>query len=110
MEVLAAFIREHSHEQWPLAEPGAETPKRTTRPDIQAAISVVGRRNTEHDRRPVDLYNAILVNADLDDADLAGAILIGANLKRAHLVGVILSGAKLHGIVGFAGGTPSSSA
>ena len=36
IEVLAAFIRDHSSEQWPLAEPGAKTPERATRPDVQA--------------------------------------------------------------------------
>ena len=36
MEVLAAFIREHSHEQWPPPRPGSEQQKRSTRPDIQA--------------------------------------------------------------------------
>jgi hypothetical protein len=36
MEVLAAFIREHSHEQWPPAKPGTRTtsadkaPRRTS--------------------------------------------------------------------------------
>lgn len=43
MEVLAAFIREHSGEQWQRAEAAAEPPERTTRPDVQAAIAVIGR-------------------------------------------------------------------
>ena len=30
LEVLAAFIREHSHEPWPPKEPGAKTPGRRT--------------------------------------------------------------------------------
>jgi hypothetical protein len=34
LEVLAAFVREHSHGQWPPKEPGAETPGRTTRPGV----------------------------------------------------------------------------
>ena len=50
MEVLAALIRDHSSEQWPPAEPGAETPERATRPDVQAAVTVIGRRNPRHDR------------------------------------------------------------
>jgi hypothetical protein len=40
MAVLAAFIREHSREQWPPAEPGAEPPERATRPHVQAAATV----------------------------------------------------------------------
>ena len=50
LEVLAAFIREHSHEPWPPKEPGAKTPGRTTRPDVQAAVAVVGRRIREPGR------------------------------------------------------------
>src|ERR1035438_600733 len=42
MEVLAAFIGEHSRVQWPVRGPGAEKREHTTRPDVQAAISVIG--------------------------------------------------------------------
>jgi hypothetical protein len=50
MAVLAAFIREHSREQWPLPEPGTKTVSRpTTRPDVQAALTVIGRRDVTHD-------------------------------------------------------------
>src|SRR5215471_816835 len=60
MAVLAAFIREHSREQWPPAEPGAEPPERTTRPDVQAAATVIGRRNTHHDGERINLNAAVL--------------------------------------------------
>jgi hypothetical protein len=58
MEVLAAFIREHSYDQWP--PPGArpDMPSRVTRPDLQAALTVIGRRNTAHDRQRINLDNA----------------------------------------------------
>src|SRR6476659_2465574 len=55
MEVLAAFIREHSRHRWPQAEPGAEPPMRATRPDVQAAITVIGRRNVGDDHQLVNL-------------------------------------------------------
>src|SRR5215813_6013516 len=55
MDVLAAFVREHSREQWPRAEPGAEPPRRATRPDVQAAVTVIGRRNRQHDQQLFDL-------------------------------------------------------
>ena len=45
MEVLAAFIRDHSREQWPPPSPAPRTPERSTRPDVQAAVTVVGRRD-----------------------------------------------------------------
>jgi hypothetical protein len=47
MEVLASFIREHSREPSPRPTPGADTPAHTTRPDVQAACTVIGRRNTK---------------------------------------------------------------
>jgi uncharacterized protein YjbI with pentapeptide repeats len=118
MEVLTAFIRERSLEQWPLPDAeGRELKRRTrpdmaavaitafsldpsvlsavpgpveqgwTRPDVQAAITVVGRRNQEHDISGNRL--------DLTGASLTGANLIEARLHRANLSGADLSGASL---------------
>ena len=43
MAVLTAFIREHSHEQWPVPERHTDpAAPRATRPDVQAALTVVG--------------------------------------------------------------------
>src|SRR5262249_49194272 len=44
MELLTAFIREESREPWP---PSAS--RRLTRPDIQVALLIIGRRNTHYD-------------------------------------------------------------
>lgn len=49
IEVLSAFIREHSHEQWPPPGPAGVVPERSTRPDIQASLTVVGRREPKRD-------------------------------------------------------------
>ena len=147
MEVLAAFIREHSPEQWPpptndeprpmkwragwrpnwsagpatyskAASPrtsGAHVPKRMTRPDVQAALTVIGRRNPKYDSMWINLRaavlpranliyanltNVVLTDADLTDAklssaDLSGAILIGTDFTRAVQIGADLSGAIL---------------
>jgi uncharacterized protein YjbI with pentapeptide repeats len=93
MEVLAAFIREHSREQWP---PTAdEAPGRGARPDIQAAVTVIGRRNPTHDRAHVDLFAANLAGTDLDRADLTGANLRRADLTGATLIDTVLTGALL---------------
>lgn len=95
MEVLAACIREHSPEQWPLVptgQPGAELPERTTRPDIQAALTVIGRRDTTHDRQPINL-----ADTNLTRANLAGANLTGAVVARAHLAHAVLDRANLRG-------------
>ena len=109
MEVVAAFIREHSREQWPPAtdRPGTDTPARTTRPDVEAAITVIGRRDTQRDRQRVNLTytnltranltDANLTDANLTDANLAVANLVGANLTVAHLGGAILTVAILTG-------------
>jgi hypothetical protein len=84
MEVLTAFIREHSS-GWVLhavETPDGPQPPETARPDIQTALSVIGRRNTKRDIRPVDLRSA-----DLRGADLSGLNLRGANLSRVNLAG-----------------------
>src|SRR5215472_1951069 len=85
MEVLAAFVREHSREQRPVAEPGTESPERSPRPDVQAALTVIGRRDAPHDSRPIDLSDVDLAGADLTRADLRGAHLTRADLTGADL-------------------------
>jgi hypothetical protein len=102
MEVLAAFVRDHSGEQWPPAEPSAEPPERTTRPDVQAAATVIGRRTAGYDSRPISVDGAHLTKADLAGADftrvtLKGTDLTGADLKEAILNGANLTGADLRG-------------
>ena len=83
MEVLSAFVREHSHEQRsPTPEPTDALPTRRTRPDVQAAVTVIGRRISRNDRERIDLSGALLSGALLADTDLAGAILSGADLWR----------------------------
>lgn len=100
MEVLSAFIREHSKEQWP--PPGTSQTARFTRPDIQAAITVIGRRNVKRDivGQPIDLYHAILIRANLRDANLSGANLSRADFTGAILVDADLSGATLTDVNG----------
>ena len=100
MEVLTAFIRVHSPEQWPAAGPATDfrptqipklgPPPRSTRPDVQAAVTVIGRRISRNDREGIDLGGAILIAAILTDADLRGAWLRGA-----ILIGAILGDADL---------------
>jgi uncharacterized protein YjbI with pentapeptide repeats/membrane protein YdbS with pleckstrin-like domain len=109
MEVLAAFVREQSHKQWPEVDgqSGADVPLRRTRPDVQAAVAVIGRRDPKNDRLAVNLNSAILTGADLigaqltgaelNEADLAGAQLNEADLTGAQLNGADLTGAQLNG-------------
>ena len=97
MEVLTAFIREHSYEQWsPPAPPGLAWIGRLerfrfggrfrpARPDVLAAFTVVGRRDAERDVGLMDLYGANLATAKLLDADLGSALLADADLRVAVL-------------------------
>ena len=95
MEMLAAFIRERSRGQWPPPDPGGQARQRSLRPDVQAALTVVGRRLTERDIGPVDLARADLTGADLGGADLGGADLTEAVLANAVLARADLPAAKL---------------
>ena len=112
MEVLTAFIREQSHEQWPSSKSAdAPAPKCPPRSDVQAALTVVGRRRVKKDKRPIDLSDselggaklprgkgfrkAKLMRAVLADVDLTGADLAGADLAGAHLPGAQLMYADL---------------
>ena len=98
MEVLTAFIREHSREQWPPPDPySSREQERSTRPDVQAAVTVLGRRDQNRDTRPIDLTGADLGRADLTGADLTGADLTGAWLNHADLTGATLGDAHLRG-------------
>ncbi len=137
MEILCAYIRENgrkpepipddvraalskgdnkSHDDWKAIafwEDGLKPP----RADVQAALTVIGRRSERQraheckDQR-LDLRGAGLAMADLsglrfdrgqfDGAHLEGARLIGAHLEgarleRAHLEGARLIGAHLEG-------------
>ncbi len=97
METLAAFIRERSRQHRPPSGPGGQAGERSPRTDVQAAITVVGRRVAERDLRPVDLAGADLTGADLTGADLTGAVLAHAVLARADLLAAKLVRADLSG-------------
>jgi Pentapeptide repeats (8 copies) len=97
MEVLTAFIREHSREPWPLPDVGSSKQERSIRPDVQAAARVVGRRDPGRDVQRINLRRAVLAGADLDSANLYAAILTGADLAGANLYRADLSFAGLRG-------------
>jgi Pentapeptide repeats (8 copies) len=97
MGVLAAFIRERSGPPRPPSDPGGQAGQRSPRPDVQAAITALGRRRIERDLRPVDLAGADLTGADLTGADLTGAVLARAVLARADLLAARLVSADLSG-------------
>ena len=99
MEVLTAFIRDHSREPWPPGHNGSPKQERLTRPDVQAAFRVVGRRAVNRDIGRIDLTGADLTRARLRMAWLGGAIpgvdFTGTSHRGAILRDAILRGADL---------------
>jgi uncharacterized protein YjbI with pentapeptide repeats len=95
IEVLSTFLREHSTESPPHLE-GQSPPAGRTRADVQAALTVIGRRSVQHDVQQVDLSGADLTGADLTAANLSRVKLSQANLTLANLTETNLDHAILY--------------
>lgn len=101
MEILTAYVRENT----PWKEPEEASPVYEPLPpianDIQAILTVIGRRKLAHEagkNRKLDLTNTDLRGANLERANLSGADLRGANLEGANLSGAHLNRAQLEGV------------
>ena len=83
VEALTAFVRDHA--PWPPEQPERVT-TRPRRPssDIQAAMTVLGRRDISRDSGDVQIR---LSAVDLRRVSLRGGHFEGARLRRAHLEG-----------------------
>ena len=95
MEVLTAYVREKA----PRREEDIPTAAEKPPTDIQAILTVIGRREPTGNNRgndPLDLSFTRLVRANLTGANLNTADLVGANLTRAWMFGANLSGANLN--------------
>lgn len=100
IEVLATFVRTSTnqtphrvHTKPYEATCPAGTPV-SPEPDVQAALTVLGRQGSIHDNAAtIDLSRTCLRGADLSEANLTGANLTTANLDGADLSGARLSGA-----------------
>ena len=95
MEVLTAHVRENAPRQEEVIPPATE--KMPT--DIQAILTVIGRRETTGKNRGnarLDLKQTELVLANLRGANLRGANLYDANLSGAILNGADLCGTDLY--------------
>jgi len=96
MEILTAFVRtsvpwKDSAENQHSPEGAADEKKHPAfATDIQAVLTVLGRRVLWRKERPLHL-----VHTDLRETDLAFAHLEGAHLAGAHLEGADLQGAHL---------------
>ena len=112
MDVLAAFIREHSRERPTATDRDLDDLPPVPRRDVQVAITVIGRRDSNRDRGQINLARSNLRGADLRKADLAGATFFKADLtgavlldaqaalavfRQAELSDAILMGANLAG-------------
>jgi uncharacterized protein YjbI with pentapeptide repeats len=113
VEILSAFIREKCSIDCEIAHSindenkssdnqfnKRNTVKEVVSLDIQAALSVLNRREIVKEDKVIDLSRvnlkkADLSNANLDKANLSGANLKEANLREANLFGANLSGADL---------------
>lgn len=93
MEILTAYIWERA--PWPPQEklsPPPSTIELNPPADIQAVLTVLGRRNRGFETKDqrLDLRGTNLRGANLFVADLERAIFTRANLERAHLAGAKL--------------------
>ena len=126
IEVLTLFVQERSasassldikNEAQATPSPRPSQAPQSVPIDVQAALTVIGRRNSKNDPagksinlastnltkasfmdaslKLADLSKANLQGANLASANLQGAYLKGANLQRAYLKGANLQGAYL---------------
>jgi hypothetical protein len=92
LEALCAFVRDSTI--------GMIVNKDGPATDVQAALTVIGRRKSGPGRVDLTRANipgAALARADLSDANLSGADLARADLSDANLTGVDLLAAHLIG-------------
>ena len=108
VEILTAYVREHTSilpedfEQQLIEEDPVRYPEPPSA-DVQAALTVLGRRNTSYDpplpwRLDLSgtyLPKAELAGTDLSRADLSYAVLDLARLDGAQLSHAVLRGARL---------------
>ena len=90
MEVLCSYVRLNSPSN--IEKP--EEDKNITL-DIQTILTIIGRRNHEFDKEPLDLSGSNLRKANLEGANLEGANLLGADLFAANLENAKLQKANL---------------
>jgi uncharacterized protein YjbI with pentapeptide repeats len=102
IEVLAAFVREHTgapaaeDSDW-RAEHHHQGGDRRPAPgtDVQAALTVIGRRPQRPERNEVDLSLTDLCGVDLSRLNFDGVWFWRAELRSAKLLGTSLKGANL---------------
>jgi uncharacterized protein YjbI with pentapeptide repeats len=96
MDVLSVFVqvRSRGRRSTPKSDEDQQS-QQLNLPDVQAALTVIARRDISQDRYPVDLSYADLPNAELPGAQLRGAKLTWTVFEWADLGGADLGGAAL---------------
>jgi uncharacterized protein YjbI with pentapeptide repeats len=94
-EVLVAYLHRRAPRP-PKSTTGRPEELRVRAPDVQAALTVLGRRQTARGDPNLDLRALDLAGANLTGADLAGANLVGTDLAGAKLLHADLAGADLY--------------
>ncbi|MHC5612170.1 MAG: pentapeptide repeat-containing protein [Nostoc sp.] len=102
IDILTTFVRENA--PYMPQEEVTSNLRAKVRVDIQAALTVIARRdankdpeNEQLDLSHTDMRGANLNGANLEQTNLYQANLAGANLREANLAGAILSAANLQG-------------
>lgn len=100
LEVLSAYVRDHTGISAAVSRAATSPAPAHPPTDVQAALTVLGRRPapTSHvniDLTWTDIHGADLTGADLTHADLRDADLTGAYLRSADLTGAALRDANL---------------
>jgi pentapeptide repeat protein len=98
LEALTAFVREGAKPPLPTTPPLPGLPTQGPPTDIQAALTVIGRRSSGLGLAIVDLDSTSLFNANLGGADLRGAYLTDVDLRGAYLSSADLTHANMRGI------------
>jgi hypothetical protein len=94
VEILSAFIRTSRATR--SATTSVVCPLQTLGPDIQAALTVLGRRDRSHDAETVvDFSHTCFAGAEMKYQNLQHVHLEAAGFNGAILVGADLNGAKL---------------
>ena len=93
MEFLADFVRRKAPRRE--EEEGEEERSPNISPDIQAALTLIGRPDWNRPIQALDLSNTDLRRANLNRANLQGVNLDGANLQEVSLIAANLERATL---------------
>lgn len=105
VEILTTYVREHSplKKEVPLPITSSEdealaegVPITKLPPDVQAILTVIGRRNIENEKNSLDLKKTDLSQGDLFEAKLHKADLRGSDLSGSYLSKADLSEANLY--------------